>query len=408
MTRLVTRSPHESLAAFFSRYQPAGNAGEPASVPELVGAILNAARDIRASDVHLVPAEDGLHMSWRLDGVLLPVAQFDRRLAGNIVSRLKVLAELLTYKTDVPQEGRIRQAESGVETRVSTFPTLFGEKAVVRLFVASGQYRTLDELGLPHDIETVLRQLLDETGGVILVTGPAGSGKTTTLYACLRELAGREQHPRSLVTLEDPVEAVLPGVAQSPIRPAAGFDYQTGLRSLLRQDPDAIMVGEIRDRPTAEIVFQAALTGHLVLTTFHAGSAAEAVGRLLDMGIEPYQLRSGILAVINQRLVRRLCDCAKPSADPADRLGLDVERLRLPAGCENCSGTGYRERIVLAEMLRPDAAGLGPAILSRGSSQEVERLAVESGMISRHRRAADAVEAGQTSPAEVRRVLGFR
>jgi type II secretory ATPase GspE/PulE/Tfp pilus assembly ATPase PilB-like protein len=404
----VSTAAPESLSAFFDRFRPPGaDLNQPETVPGLVDAMLHAAREIRASDIHLVPAEDGLHMSWRIDGVLQAVTAFDRRLAANIVARLKVLAELLTYKTDVPQEGRLRQTDGDTETRVSTFPTLFGEKAVIRLFVASGRYRTFDELGFPADIDRTLRQLLHETGGVMLVTGPAGSGKTTTLYACLRELAAKPPH-KSLVTLEDPVEAVLPGVAQSPIRPMAGFDYQAGLRSLLRQDPDVIMVGEIRDRATAEIVFQAALTGHLVLTTFHAGSAGEAVGRLLDMGLEPYQLRSGILAVINQRLVRCLCDCAVESTDSSDRLGFDLARVRLPVGCGQCSGTGYRERMVLAEMLRPETAGLGPAILSHQSAHELERQAIEAGMISRQQRAVEALAAGRTSPAEIRRVLGFR
>ena len=415
-------------------------------MPVLVDAVLAAARSADASDIHLVPAESGLAMAWRIDGVLQPVKVFPREIAGNVVARLKVLAELLTYKTDIPQEGRIRQTGGEVEIRVSTFPTLFGEKAVVRLFVASGRYRYLEELGLHDDLFDSLIALTGETGGVVLVTGPAGSGKTTTLYACLRELSGardcqtetegsqtafQERHPdssrsssddgttddaasaprtshKSIVTLEDPVEAVLPGVAQSQIKPAAGFDYQTGLKSLLRQDPDVIMVGEIRDRPTAEIVFQAALTGHLVLTTFHAGSAAEAVGRLLDMGIEPYQLRSGILAVLNQRLVRRLCGCATVSHDPGDRLELEADCVRLPVGCGECSGTGYRGRLLLAEMLRPDMKGLGAAILSRHSSHEIERLAISAGMTPRRQRALAAVAAGHTSPAEVRRVLGFR
>ncbi|MGH7201952.1 MAG: GspE/PulE family protein, partial [Planctomycetaceae bacterium] len=373
-----------------------------------VDALLAAAREAGASDVHLLPGEDGLKMSWRIDGVLQPVHGFPAAVSPNIVSRLKVLAELLTYRTDVPQEGRIRGQGSDVEMRVSTFPTLHGEKGVVRLFVGSGRFRHLDDLGLPDDIAATLRNLLGETGGVILVTGPAGSGKTTTLYACLRELAGLAPVERSISTLEDPIEAVLPGVAQSQVRPAAGFDYETGLKSLMRQDPEVIMVGEIRDPGTAEIVFQASLTGHLVLTTFHAGSAAEAVGRLLDMGIEPYQLRSGILAVINQRLVRRLCDCAAEGTGPDDRMGLDVARFRLSVGCEQCAGTGYRDRMIVAEMLLPNMKDMARAILARRDARHIEQQAIEAGMVSRWTRILQAVEAGETSPAEVRRVMGFR
>ena len=200
---------------------------------------------------------------------------------------------------------------------------------------------------------------------------------------------------------------VVPGVAQSQVNPAAGFDMAVGLRSLLRQDPEVMMVGEIRDRGTAETVFQASLTGHLVLTTFHAGSAAQAVNRLSDMGIEPYLLRSGVQAILCQRLLRRLCGCAKISADDDARLGLPVGVVRIPAGCTDCGGTGYRGRFVLTEMLLPRHSELGRAILSRGDARELERLAVEAGMVPQMQRACEAVAAGWTSPAEVRRVLGF-
>ena len=323
-----------------------------------------------------------------------------------------MLAQLLV-RTDVPQEGRLRGStdetgsETGGEVRISTFPTLFGEKAVVRLFAGSGKFRKLDELGLPGEVLDTLRGLLDETGGVILLTGPAGSGKTTTIYAALRELADKFRGGRSLVSLEDPIEVVVPGVAQSQVNPAAGFDMPTGLRSLLRQDPEVMMVGEIRDRQTAETVFQASLTGHLVLTTFHAGSAAQAVNRLSDMGIEPYLLRSGVQAILCQRLLRRLCSCAQTSADEGARLGLPVGVVRLPAGCSECQGTGYRGRFVLTEMLlprsRPNWAG---RFCREAEAHELERLAVAAGMVPQIQRACEAVAAGWTSPGEVRRVLG--
>jgi hypothetical protein len=233
-----------------------------------------------------------------------------------VVARLKVLAELLTYRTDVPQEGRIRGGPGDVEMRVSTFPTLFGEKAVVRLFAGPGRFLRPEDLGLPPEIRATLGRLLGETSGAILLAGPAGSGKTTTIYACLRELVAASAGTRSLATLEDPIEVAVPGVAQAQVNPAAGFDLGAGLRSLLRQDPEVIAVGEIRDRATAEVAFQAALTGHLVLSTFHAGSAAGVVGRLSDMGIEPYVLRSGVRAIICQRLVRTLCGLRPRGARP--------------------------------------------------------------------------------------------
>jgi len=376
-------------------------------VTELVDALLARAREAGASDVHLLPSDDGLEVRWRVDGVLQPVATLPIALAPNVVARLKVEADLLTYRTDVPQEGRIRGVPGDVEMRVSTFPTLFGEKAVVRLFAGAGRYLRLGDLGLPDEIRDTLGRLLGETSGAILLAGPAGSGKTTTIYACLRELVDCSAGQRSLVTLEDPIEAAVPGVAQSQVNPSKGFTYELGLRSLMRQDPEVIAVGEIRDSATAEVAFQASLTGHLVLTTFHAGSAAGVIGRLSDMGIEPYLLRSGVLAIVCQRLVRRLCSCAREETDPRARLGLRVERVYVPVGCTLCGKAGYHGRAVLAEILVPEQGQVGRAILSRRDVRQIEELAIDAGMVTRWDRACQAITAGLTSPAEVRRVLGF-
>jgi type II secretory ATPase GspE/PulE/Tfp pilus assembly ATPase PilB-like protein len=414
------------------------NPADPQQVTAVVDAILASARDAGASDVHLVPQEAGLAMLIRLDGVLQQVAELPKETSTNVVARLKVLSELLTYRTDVPQEGRVRSdsmpgsngngkvkaitglspvaspppaAEPGrattVEMRVSTFPTLFGEKAVVRLFVGSGAFRFLGELGLPEDISTSVQRLLERRNGLLLITGPAGSGKTTTAYASLREIVQASQSTRSISSLEDPIEAVVPGVAQSQINSAAGFDYATGLKSLMRQDPEVIFVGEIRDRNTAETAFQASLTGQLVLTTFHSSSAAGAISRLSDMGIEPYLLRSGVIGIVAQRLLRRLCSCAAPVSEADAFLGLEVRQASRPTGCERCGGTGYRGRMIVAELLQPDLSGLGRSILSRGDATEIETLAMQAGMKTLLQRALLAVEAGQTSPAEVRRVLGW-
>jgi general secretion pathway protein E len=380
---------------------------DPQYASQVVASVLAAAQGRGASDVHLTPAPGGLELKFRLDGVLRPVATFPPAVAVNIVTRLKVLANLLTYHTDRPQEGRIRSGQNGVEMRVSTFPTLHGERAVVRLFGACEDYRHLDQLGLPETLRDRLGELLAETSGAIIVSGPAGSGKTTTLYACLRELARQTGAARSLVSLEDPIEVAVEGVAQSQVNAAAGLDLATGLRFLMRQDPEVIMVGEVRDRATAEAAFQASLTGHLLLTSFHAGSAAETIGRLLDMGVEPYVLRSGTLAILCQRLVRRLCPCARDADDPGLRLGLPVEQAKVPVGCEECLGTGYSGRRLLGEMLTPERSELGRAILSRSDAAQLEQRAIRSGMVSRWQRACQMVEAGVTSPAEVRRVLGF-
>jgi general secretion pathway protein E len=382
------------------------DAASPKYATEAVERILAEARAAGASDVHLLPTAEGLELAWRIDGVLQQVARLPAKLAPNIVARLKVLADLLTYRTDVPQEGRIKAAPGGVEMRVSTFPTLFGEKAVVRMFAAPGRFLRLDDLGLPVAVRDELSRGLDETSGAIVLSGPAGSGKTTTIYACLRELSGRSGGERSLASLEDPIEAVVPGVAQAQVNPAAGLTLESGLKSLLRQDPEVIAIGEIRDKATAEVALQAALTGHLILTTFHAGSACEVIGRLLDMGIEPYVVRSGLRAVVAQRLVRRLCSCAQPATRPEELLGLPVQKAEVPRGCDACGGTGYSGRTVLAEMLLQETDELARAILARSDVRHLEQVAVAAGMVNRWERACAAVQAGLTSPAEIRRILG--
>jgi general secretion pathway protein E len=395
--------PAGRLSLDLGRLDPAS----PRYATDVVDQVLSQARAADASDVHFHPAVDGLEVRWRIDGVLQPVAVLPARLAANVVARLKVLAELLTYRTDVPQEGRIRGTPGEVEMRLSSFPTLHGEKAVVRLFAGPGRFLRLADLGLPAEVHDALSHVLDETGGAVILSGPAGSGKTTSLYACLRELAARSRGERSLATLEDPIEAAVPGVAQSQVNPAAGLTLENGLRALLRQDPEVIAIGEIRDRTTAEIALQAALTGHLTLTTFHAGSACEVVGRLLDMGIEPYAIRSGLRAVVAQRLVRRLCPtCATPSDRPDLLLGLPVERARLPRGCDACGQTGYHGRLVLAELLMLDQEPFGQAILARRDVHHLDETALAGGMIGRWERACRAVEDGLTSPGEIRRVLG--
>ncbi len=341
-----------------------------------------------ASDVHFEPTYRAVEVRYRLDGVMQPVATLGRDLAPNLVARLKVLAELLTYRLDVPQEGGMREGPTryGTDMRVSTFPTIHGEKVVVRLFEASGQALDLEQLGLaPALLEAVIR-LLRERGGAILFTGPSGSGKTTTIYACLRHLV-RADSGRNIVTIEDPVEQVIEGVSQSQARPGTEFDFGRGLRSLLRQDPEIIMIGEVRDRDTAAVAVEAALTGHLVISTLHAGSACGVLSRLLDMGIEPYLLTSSLKGIVNQRLLRRLCDHCRA------------------AGCERCAGTGYRGRVLLAELLTPDAA-LKRAVLARADADGLETAAGVPGRLTLRQAAGRAVADGRTTAEEVERVLG--
>lgn len=386
-------------------------------VPQLIELILKLARQQRASDVHLVPAQDCITMQWRIDGVLHSVAGFDSELSPRLVARLKVLAGLLTYRTDIPQEGRIaRTATVGGsgegEVRVTTFPSLFGEKAAIRLFADTQHYQQLSDLGLPTDVEKALRNLLHATSGVVLLTGPSGSGKTTTVYACLRELVSLFGQNRGLMTLEDPVEVVVPGVTQSQVRPQVGFDLATGLKSMMRQDPDVIMVGEIRDPETAECAFQAALTGHLVLTTFHAGSSVEAVTRLLDMGIEPYLIRSTLHAVVCQRLLRQACRSCIGSGENSMPTNLQesLDKARPLADqtndCTECGGLRYRGRFVTAELLDPNQPEIAVAIMNRVDSRQMQSIANNSGTVTLRQRIEDAVQSGLTHPEEMFRVLG--
>lgn len=376
-------------------------------VIDVVDLILGEAALVDASDIHLVPTAGGLEVFYRIDGVLQLAGNLPRPLMPNVVARIKLLANMVTYRTDIPQEGRIRESEGDVEKRVSTFPTHFGEKVVIRMFGGTSQYQRLEDLGLPDEIRQTLSELLSETSGAILFTGPAGSGKTTTLYTCLRELAAASRGGRSLMTLEDPIEMLVPGVAQAQINQAAGLDLAVGLRSMMRQDPEVIGVGEIRDLATAEVAFQASLTGHLLLCTFHAGSAAGVIGRLTEMGIEPYVVISGVRAIVSQRLVRRLCTCAREADHPDELLGLEVPTARVTAGCPRCRGTGYRGRVMLAEILIPHHQRIRRAIRAHADIVRLEAMALRSGMVSLSERARRAVQAGHTDPAEFRRVLGI-
>lgn len=371
----------------------------PDRIGRLVDLLLAEAVRRAASDVHVEPTHSAVEVRYRLDGVLHRVAALRRDLAANLVARLKVLAELLTYRLDIPQEGRIVDAVGryGVDMRVSTFPTVHGEKAVVRLFDASGRTFDLDQLGLPPPLLDACRRLLQERSGAILLTGPSGSGKTTTIYACLRHLVTAGGGGRHLVTIEDPVEQVLEGVSQSQARPGTEFDFARGLRSLLRQDPEVIMVGEVRDPVTAGIAIEAALTGHLVLSTVHAGSACGVISRLLDMGVEPYLLTSALKGVLNQRLVRQLCPHCRRQSD---------ERTWEAAGCDRCAGTGYHGRLLLAELLTLDA-GLRQAILARCDIATLE-AAAGGDRETIWASAAAAVTAGRTTREEIARVLGPR
>jgi type II secretory ATPase GspE/PulE/Tfp pilus assembly ATPase PilB-like protein len=296
----------------------------------------------------------------------------------------------------LPQEGRIWDEALRVEVRVSTFPTLYGERAVLRLLGASNAaLDSLTQLGLPDSVLLELKPHLAATSGAILIVGPAGSGKTTTAYACLRHIVSLSGGGRSIASLEDPVEVAVEGVAQSQVNLAVDFDMATGLRSLLRLDPEVILIGEMRDRATAEIALQAALTGQLVVTTFHAGNSGDAVKRLVEIGIPRYAVRNAVRLVVSQRLVRRLCRCAQPGDVEKDAraLGLGVERCLVAAACEACRTTGYRGRALVAEWRT-----VGDCNVEADATGDEQLWASANAL----------VEAGITSPQEVVRVLGLR
>ncbi len=395
-------SPVAAFQAVLARLVP----GDEDFAVQLVDALWQAAAAAGASDVHLAPGPDGLTIRWRLDGVLHPLAVVPASVAPNVIARLKVLAGLLTYRTDVPQEGRCRDTPLS-EVRISTFPTIHGEQAVARLFGAAGRFDRLASLQLPTAVAEALAGTLRETSGMVVLAGPAGSGKSTTLYACLREIVHVSSGGRSIASLEDPVEVVVQGVAQTQIDPGGGFGLAEAIKFILRQDPEVLMLGEIRDQGTAEMAFQAALSGHLLLTSFHAGSVAAALGRLLEMGVPPYAITSSLLAIVCQRLLRRLCECSRPATND-ELLGLPVSTARVETGCQCCQHTGYRGRIVIAEMCTEFSGDLGRAILERADTRRLAEAASGRGRSGLWDEALRAVEEGRTSPSDLRRVLGLR
>ncbi|MBX9680822.1 MAG: GspE/PulE family protein [Gemmataceae bacterium] len=385
----------DSLQADVDKLQPT----KPDSIPAIVQHVLLDAVARGASDVHFEPTRKDLEIRYRLDGVMQTVARMPGDLAKNVVSRLKVMAELLTYRVDIPQEGRVADAKpyQNVDMRVSTFPVVHGEKVAVRLFDPTGQVYQLEQLGLGDEQMAVLSSLLKSRHGAVLMTGPSGSGKTTTIYACLHRMVSEEQGRRQIVSIEDPIERVLDGVSQTQVRPGTEFDFARGLRSLLRQDPEVIMIGEVRDAETAAIAIEAALTGHLVFTTLHSGSACGVISRLLDMGIEPYLLTSGLRAILNQRLIRQACpSCKRQKGDRVKAVG-----------CPQCFGTGYRGRMLLAEILHITPE-LRQAILARADTHALEVAAQSCPRMNMVDAARLGVQRGLTTEEEIERVLGAR
>lgn len=379
-------------------------------VVRYVNLIVRDAYDAGASDIHLEATRTGLSARLRLDGVLAPATEPPPQLQAAIVSRIKLLAELDIAERRRPQDGRIRVRleNRDLDIRVSTVPTMFGESVVLRLLDQGGRPVGLDQLGMSPDILATMQDLTRRPHGMLLVTGPTGSGKTTTLYAAL---ARRDTVAEKIITVEDPVEYELPGITQVPVHRQAGVTFASALRSILRQDPDVVMIGEMRDAETAEIAIQAALTGHLVFSTLHTNDAVGALPRLLDLGVPAYLIGGTVEAILAQRLVRRVCSaCAveyTPSTEHVRRLARDgiVSGLRFThgRGCPACRGTGFRGRIGIFELLVLTDP-MKEAILERASGAHLRELATESGMRGLHVDGWAKIENGWTTVEEVLRV----
>jgi general secretion pathway protein E len=380
-----------------------------APVVRLVNLLIEGAIGAEASDIHIEPFEDTLRVRYRIDGILFDQESPPRRLRDAVTSRIKLMAEMNIAERRLPQDGRIRVSLPGrrVDIRVSTIPTVHGESIVMRLLDRASVFLPLERLGFAAATLKRLESLILRPHGIILVTGPTGSGKTTTLYAALDKINSPD---RKIITIEDPVEYQLKGVNQIPVKPKIGLTFATGLRHIVRQDPDVILVGEVRDLETVEIAIQASLTGHLVFSTLHTNDAPGAIPRLQDMGAEPYLIASVLEAVLAQRLVRRICESCRirhtPSTADIQALGVTAPagtQLYRGRGCDACRGTGYRGRTGIYELfvITEEVRSL---ILRRASSREIRRHAIESGMVTlRQDGWAKACE-GATTIDEVLRV----
>lgn len=382
-----------------------------APVVRLVNQLIARAVETHASDIHIEPFDDRLRVRYRHDGVLHEVEAPPARLQAAIISRIKIMARLDIAERRLPQDGRIKLAVRGheIDFRVSTIPSLHGETVVLRVLDRTAVELDFGKLGLADDLSAAFRKTLELPNGIILVTGPTGSGKTTTLYTALLHLNSVE---RKIVTVEDPIEYQLAGINQTQVKPQIGLSFAALLRAILRQDPDVIMIGEIRDLETAEIAVQAALTGHLVLSTLHTNSAAASVTRLRDMGVEDYLLTATLNGVLAQRLVRRLCaHCKRPvEASPELIRRLELERfaqkrpilLYEPIGCPHCRGTGYLGRIAIGEFLLLDET-MRRLILARSDQASLHRTAIDAGMRTLFESGLREALAGITTLQEVMR-----
>ncbi|MBI3318810.1 MAG: type II/IV secretion system protein [Candidatus Omnitrophica bacterium] len=371
-------------------------------VVRLVNLLLTDAIRNRASDIHLEPEQELLKVRFRVDGLLREFTTLPKHLEPAVVSRIKILASLDIAERRKPQDGRFHVGMEGHEAdvRVSVMPAIDGETVVLRLLDTTGLQLGLNQLGMDEEILPHYQELLKRPWGILLVTGPTGSGKTTTLYASLSSINAVE---RNIVTIEDPVEYRLPGVRQIPVNPAVNLTFANGLRSMLRQDPDVIMVGEIRDRETADIAIQAALTGHLVFSTLHTNDAATAITRLLDMGVEPFLVSSSLIGVVAQRLVRTICpECKAPDPRAVPTAAAKGPFFR-GKGCRKCGQSGFTGRIGIFELMRMDEA-MGRLTLQKASAGALKAFSAAQGMRTLREDGMKKVSAGTTALEEILRV----
>jgi type IV pilus assembly protein PilB len=386
---------------------------EDAPIVKLVQAILTQAVGSRASDVHIEPTEKDVRVRFRVDGVLHETMHSPKSIQGGLISRLKVMADLNIAERRVPQDGRIglKISNKALDLRVATLPTVHGEKVVLRILDKSQALLQLSDLGFQEEAYKKYEQAFRKPYGAILVTGPTGSGKSTTLYATLNIVNGPD---RNIITIEDPVEYRLNGVNQMQVNPKAGLTFASALRTILRADPDIILVGEIRDRETAMIAIESALTGHLVLSTLHTNDAASAITRLTEMEVETFLVASAVDAVVAQRLARRLCERCKESysPDPHELIEAgypewrldDIKQVFRPVGCSACSNTGYRGRFGLYEVM-PVSEEIERLTVERASSDAIRAVAIEQGMITLRDDGLEKVLSGLTSIEEIARVV---
>jgi type IV pilus assembly protein PilB len=384
---------------------------EDAPVISIVNSLISQAIKDRASDIHIEPQDNAVRVRFRVDGVLREVVTFPQHSHAAIISRVKIMSEMDIAEKRLPQDGRIKVQEDArdIDIRVSTLPTILGEKVVLRILDKNMLIVDSKGLGFSDDNFQRVQKLYAQSQGMILVTGPTGSGKTTTLYTTLAELNSVE---KNIITIEDPVEYRLKGINQIQVNQKAGLTFASGLRSLLRQDPNIVMVGEVRDKETADIAIRAALTGHLVLSTLHTNNAPGAIIRLLDMGIEPFLVASSILGIIAQRLVRVICtECKQsysPKFDSPERVFLGIASgaevtLYRGAGCTHCEYTGYRGRIAIHEVM-PTSSALREAIKRRASGDELAAIATKEGMSTIRDDGTHKVLDGLTTAEELMRV----